>query len=160
MERDTVKILQGGHFKSEHFCFSFDKAVQKSWPVMSAHELSCWLMSSPVQSWTITNTHECWWAPIASWLHAHDCSWALMDVHCKLIMNVYGCSWGAHEGSKLLMRHLDHSWAWGRGKRVMNIHESSREVMKMAPWANVIHQHSILCLSINLRLSSSVQLGK
>ena len=92
-----------------------------SWVLMSSHKHSCVLMSTNKHSWVwcygAMNAHECWWALIASWRHAYDCSCALMSSHCSMvpsswlfmvahecsmvIRNTQSCSWllmSAHEG--------------------------------------------------------------
>ena len=121
------------------------------WALMSSRKRSCVLMSTQEHSWVwchgAMSAHECWWALIASWRHAHDCSCALVIAHCSmvpsswLLMAALGCLWvymGAHECSWLLIWSThEKPWAWCYG--TMSTHESSRAVMSMAPWS---YEHS------------------
>ena len=115
------------------FCLLFDKKVQHSWPVMSAHELPKALVCA----------HEYPGALMSMVLWCHECSWVLMSAHslvapcsqlllcsdeCSLLhgtklMSAHGCSWvfngnqehswlllAAHECSKVLMDAHECSW--------------------------------------------------
>ena len=103
--------------------------------------------------------HECWWASKVPWLHAHDCSWALMSTHCSMapssgmFMAAQEWSWtimsthehpfalmsthkqpreamSAPDYQWALMSSHEHSWAWRHG--AMNTHESLKAVMILA----------------------------
>ena len=107
--------------------------------------------------------HECWWASKVPWLHATDCSWALMSTHCSMapssgvFMAAQEWSWtimsthehpfalmSTHKQPRESMRAPDyqwalmschgHSWAWRHG--AMNTHQSSRVVIRMAAWGH------------------------
>ena len=105
-----------------------------SWMLMSSRKHSCVLMSTLEHTWVwchgAMSAHECWWALIASWRHAHDCSCALIIAHCSMvpsswvlmaahecsmvIRNTHGCSWlvlSMHEWYWVLMSAHDCSLA-------------------------------------------------
>ena len=111
MDRDIGKILQGGHFKIQHFNYCLFKHVstyELSWALMSSHKHSFWLIRTHMHSWVwcyyAISSHECWSMPMA------PCSWLLLSSHeCALIhgayfLSVHGCSW-------MLMSNFEHSWA-------------------------------------------------
>ena len=100
--------------------------------------------------------HECWEAHMTPWHHAHDCFWALMSAHCSMAPSSWvfmaspnGFSWaivGTHEHPLALtgtnkqpwvvLIANEHPWAamntWHHG--TMNTQESSKMVIRMAPW--------------------------
>ena len=109
------------------------------------------------------SAHECWWAPLVLWRHAHDCSWALISAHCSMapcsgvFMAAQEYSWAimstlehtlalmrTHKQAREVMRASEYQWAlmsshghslaWRHG--AMSTHESSRVVMSMVPWGH------------------------
>ena len=152
MEWDINKI-KGGHFTTYHFfVFCLMKQFHTYnllWALISSRKHSCVLMSTQDHSWVrchgAVSAHECWWAHIATWRHAHVCScaliiancsmvpssWVLMDAHeCSMVIrNTHGCSW--------LVLSV-HEWYWV----LMSVHDCSlaalmrsHELGAMEQWA-------------------------
>ena len=154
LDWDIVKILEGGHLKSQHFSLiveSFTLALMSNneplWQFMTNYEYLLALIVTQERSriWshgTVT-TIESSWVLVALWPQDHACQWALMRAHESLIvpMSAHFYSWmlmapwsHAYECSWLIMTIHTHSWVF------MNIHEYSWAFMGTykRPWALII----------------------
>ena len=85
------------------------------WALLSSHRRSCVLMSTHKHLWVwcygAMSAHECWLTLIASWHHAHVCSWALMSAHCSMVPSSWLLMSAANEQSWALMSPHKPSWA-------------------------------------------------
>ena len=112
----------------------------------------CFLYEA-VHSWALMSIHECWYAPMGQWRHAHDYSWGLMSAHthCSMAPSLWlfisaaneqtlaltntnkqpGAAMNTHELGTMeqwaLMRAQEQSWAWCH--EAMSTHKHSWALM-------------------------------
>ena len=115
LDQDIAKILEGSHFKNQHFLFITESTLKIT------QEYSGSLKSTHEHLWALMSTDKycakALWVVKAPWRQTHEHLWALMGaVGAKY--NAHECSWllmSAHENSWMLMRSPEHAWAWCHG---------------------------------------------
>ena len=144
LDWDIVKILEGGHLKSQHFSLiveSFTLALMSNneplWQFMTNYEHLLALIGTQEHSrvWFhgAMTTLESSWALMALWPQDHVWHWALMRAQkCPwALIFIHECS--CHHGA---MHVSVHGWTWA----FISIHEYSWAFMSTykRPWALII----------------------